>query len=91
MYRLTKSSSRCCHGLHLRCPPVATLELTEKSSLKFCVVSGAVQDARSYTLTCTCLTALVCQIAHRQLSAIQGSRRVCGRHVLQCSGQMHLA
>ena len=32
-------------------PPVATLELTEKSSLKFCVVSGAVQDARSYTLT----------------------------------------
>ncbi len=31
--------------------PVATLELTEKSSLKFCVVSGAVQDARSYTLT----------------------------------------
>ncbi len=34
------------------CTPVATLELTEKSSLKFWVVSGAVQDAKSYTLTC---------------------------------------
>ena len=45
-------SLRCCCVPHSCSRPVATLELMEKSSLKFCVVSGAVQDARSYTLTC---------------------------------------